>query len=172
MARRYKPYAAKKYKQGFRACIYSFRQNENYFLGRMKSTNYLFYQLAYSAAKKKKFDESVILNHRGYICEGSRSNIFWIKDDILFTPALECGCLDGITRKVIFDLARKYNFLIFEGNFTLQNLHKSDGAFLSNSLMGIMPLTCLERQPIAKGFVDKTTKFLMQKYNSLLRHEI
>lgn len=169
--KKYQPYPSIEYINGFRACISPFRQIENSFLARLKTTNYLFYQLAYAEAKKKKFDEAIILNNRGYIAEGSRSNIFLIKDNELFTPALESGCLNGVTRKVIFDLAEKYKIRISEGKFTLQDLCEADGAFLTNSLIGVMPLTWLEKHSIGKGRVDRITKFFMKKYNSLLKNE-
>lgn len=169
MTRKYQPYSLQKYKSGFRACICSFRQNENSFLARLKTTNYIFYQLAYKEAKKRIFDEAIILNNRGYITEGSRSNIFLVKGEALFTPALECGCLDGITRRVIFDLAKKYRIPVYTGNFTLQDLYEADEAFLTNSLMGVMPLASLERKPIGKDKCRKLTRFFIEKYTYLLR---
>jgi branched-subunit amino acid aminotransferase/4-amino-4-deoxychorismate lyase len=170
-ARKYKPYSYQKYRQGLRACICPFRQNEDSFFTRIKTTSYLLYRLAYLKAKDKGFDEAVILNNRGYIAEGSRSNIFLIKDNELFTPALECGCLAGTTRKAVFDLAKKYNIKIYEGNFTLQDLYRADGAFLTNSLMGIMPLASVEKHRLAKGVNSfKLTGFLIKKYNHLLKN--
>jgi len=170
-ATRYLPYSVKKYRQGFSAQISSFRQSENSHLAKLKTTNYLLYKLAFIEAKEKGFDEAIILNERGYIAEGSRSNIFLIKDNQIFTPALECGCLDGVTRKVVFDLGKKYNIKISEGNLTIQNLLEADAAFFTNSLMGIMPLVSLEKRNIRKHLSHKLTKFLMKQYNLLLQHE-
>lgn len=167
IVKKYKPYPSFKYKQGFRTCIAGLRQNENYLLARLKTTNHLFYQLAYLQAKRRGFEEAIILNNRGYICEGSRSNLFFVKDSGIFTPALECGCLDGITRKVVFDLTKKYSLKINEGNFTLPDLYSADEAFLTNSLMGIMPLAGIEKQPIPRG---RITQFLMREYSLLLKN--
>jgi len=168
IAKKYQPYSSRKYKKGFRACISPFRQNENSYLAQLKTTSYLLYRLAYAKAKEKGFDEAIILNHKGYIAEASRSNLFFIKDKELFTPSLECSCLDGITRRVIFDLAKKYNIKAYEGDFSIPDLYASDEAFLTNSLMGIMPLESIEKQSIGAG---KITKFFMKKYNLLLRNE-
>ena len=170
IVKKYRPYPTKKYKKGFRACISRLKQNENSFLAHLKTSSYLFYQLAYLEAKNKELDEAIILNNRGYITEGSRTNIFLIKDRELFTPALECGCLDGITRQVVWDLAKKYRIPVSTGNFTLSDLYAADEAFFTNSLIGIMPLTYLERNPITRGGIGKITKFFMQKYNLLLTH--
>lgn len=171
VARKYQPYTSRKYKQGFWACASQFKQNENYFLAQFKTTNYLLYQLAYLEAKDKGFDEAIMLNSRGYLCEASRSNLFFVKNKEIFTPDLECGCLAGITRKVIFDLAKKYHLGIYAGKFTLQDLYTADEAFLTNSLLGIMPLAGIERHRIAKGAVHfKLTRFLLRRYLDLLKN--
>jgi branched-subunit amino acid aminotransferase/4-amino-4-deoxychorismate lyase len=167
--RKYHPLAYKKYKTGFRVSISRFRQNEDSYLARLKTNNYLLYQLIYLEAKDKNFDEAVILNNRGYITEASRANLFFIKDKEIFTPSLECGCLRGITRKVIFDLAKRYNIKINEGRFTLKDLYGSDEAFLTNSLIGVMPFASLERKNIGKDKCQRLTKFFIAKYNSLLK---
>lgn len=168
--KKYKPYSFKKYKQGFRACVSKFRQNENSFFARIKTTSYILYRLAHLEAEKRGFDEAIILNNRGNITEASRSNIFLVKNKEVFTPRLECGCLNGITRRVIFDLAKKHNVKIYEGRFSLWDLYEADEAFLTNSLMGIMPLTRLEKNPIAEGRPGNLTKFFIKKYNSLLKN--
>jgi len=172
IAKKYQPYPSQKYKKGFRACISSLRQNEDSFLAQLKTTNYLLYRLAYAQAQEKSFDEAIILNHKGYIAEASRSNLFFIKDKELFTPSLECSCLNGITRGVIFDLAKKYNIKAYEGNFSIPDLYASDEAFLTNSLMGIMPLVSVEERRIGRGMSRyKLTRFFIEKYKSLLGNE-
>jgi branched-subunit amino acid aminotransferase/4-amino-4-deoxychorismate lyase len=171
IAKKYQPYSPGKYREGFSACICRFRQNENSFFTRIKSTNYLFFRLAYLEAKNKGFDEAVILNNRGYITEGSRSNIFFVKGKKLFTPSLECGGLEGITRRFILSLAKKYKIKIQEGNFTIPDLYAADEAFLTNSLMGVMPLVSLEKKRIGKGARNFVfTRFFGKKYNFYLKH--
>lgn len=167
--KKYRPYSKKKYRNGFYAMISRFRQNENSFFARMKTTNRLLYELSFNEAERKDYDEAIILNNRGLITEASRSNIFLIKNNEIFTPSLECGTLDGITRKVILDLAKIYNIKAYEGNFTLQNLYDADEAFLTNSLMGVMPLTSIEENSIGKGKCGELTKFFIEKYNYLLK---
>jgi branched-subunit amino acid aminotransferase/4-amino-4-deoxychorismate lyase len=170
IAKKYESYPSQKYKKGFYCQISQFRNNEGTFLIKIKSNNYLIYQLAYLEAKNKGFDEAILLNNRGFVAEASRSNIFLVKEARLFTPSLECGCLDGITRKVVFDLAKKYNLKIDEGNFTLQDLYNSDEIFLTNSLIGIMPAAAIEEYWARnKSSKDKLTPFLMKEYDRLLR---
>ena len=167
--KKYQPYPAQKYQRGFYASISSLRQNEGSLLARLKTTNRLLYQLSLKVAKDKGFDEAIILNQRGYIAEGSRSNLFFAKSKEIFTSALACGCLDGITRQVIFDLAGKYKIKINEGNFTLEDLKQADEAFFTNSLIGVMPLARIEKESIGKGRCVELTKFFTARYNSLLK---
>lgn len=172
IVKKYRPHSFQKYKTGFKACISQFSQNENHLLPHLKTTSFILYRLAYARAEESGFDEAIILNNRGYVSEGSRSNIFLVKDNTVFTPSLSSGCLAGITRKAIFDLAKIYNIKIYEGNFTLRDLHTAEEIFLTNSLMGVMPLTSLQKELIAKGSVGRVTKFFMKKYNLLLKNAI
>jgi branched-subunit amino acid aminotransferase/4-amino-4-deoxychorismate lyase len=167
MVKKYQPPSKQKYRKGFSAYISSFRQDENSFLARVKTISRLLYELAYQEAKARGFDEAIMFNQRGYICEGSRSNLFFVKNNELFTPALTCGCLAGITRHVIFDLAKKAHLKLYEGKFTPQEVSGAEEAFLTNSLIGVMPLTLINKQSIGTG---KITRFFLKEYNRLLKN--
>lgn len=169
-ARKYRPYPFKKYRTGFKACVSGFTQNEDHVFPHIKTTSFILYRLACMRAEESGFDEAIILNNRGYISEGSRSNIFLVKGNTVFSPSLSSGCLAGITRRAVFDLAKKYKIKIYEGNFTLQDLYEADEAFLTNSLMGVMPLAWVEKHRVAKGSLGQLTKFFMKKYNLLLNN--
>jgi branched-chain amino acid aminotransferase len=170
IVRKYKPYLPKKYKKGFHAAVSKFRQNDPFF-ARMKTTSRLFYELGFQEARNKGFDEAIILNNHACLCEATRSNIFFIKDNEIFTPDLECGCLGGVTRQVIFYLAKVYNIKMYEGNFTLEDIYGADEAFLTNSLMGVMPLRVIEKHHIGKSTRSfRLTRFFMRKYNDLLKN--
>jgi branched-subunit amino acid aminotransferase/4-amino-4-deoxychorismate lyase len=167
-AKKYLPYPARKYQAGFSTCVSSLRQNENSFLAQHKTTNYLFYRLAFVQAKKSNYDEALILNNRGHLTEGSRSNIFLVKEKEVFTPALECGCLNGITRRVIFALCAQAKIKIWEGKLCLADLLAADEAFLTNSLIGVMPLSSVEGKVIGKERCGRLSNLLQKKYRYLL----
>jgi branched-subunit amino acid aminotransferase/4-amino-4-deoxychorismate lyase len=171
IVRKYKPFAQSKYKQGFSCMVSGLRQNENSPLSKIKSTSYLFYQIAYLEAQAKGFDEAIILNSAGCICEASRANIFMAKNNKLFTPPLECGCLEGLTRRVILDLASKNKISAHEKSFGLQDLYEADEIFLTNSLMGVMPVKSVEHIRIGpKKIKGSLTAFFAKQYNLLLRN--
>lgn len=163
------PYSSRKYQTGIKVMVSGLRQNENSFLSNIKTTSRLLYELSYQEAKEKGFEESIILNSRGYLAEGSRSNVFLVQGNALFTPSLSCGCLAGITRKVIFDLAKKHGIKICEGNFTLGDAYQADEMFLTNSLAGAMPVASINNKIIGKGRCGRLTGFLIKKYRCLLK---
>ena len=169
VVRKYHPPSADTYRKGFGACIARVTQNENSMLPQIKSTSRILYQLGMQDARKRGLDEAIILNSRGYIAEGTRSNIFFVHGNNIFTPFLACRCLAGITRKAVFDLARKYHIVINEGNFTVQDLLHAEEAFLTNSMMGVMPLTSCEGKKIGQGTCGKITKVFIKQYNCLLK---
>ncbi len=168
LLKKYTPFQLAKYKKGFSAIVSRFLQDENSLLSQIKTTNRMIYEIALQEAKLAGCDEALFLNNKGFIAEASRSNVFLVKNQEIFTPSLQCGCLDGITRRVILDLAKKHHLKASEGNFTLQELYYADEAFLTNSLIGIMPLTCIEKHAIGKAGRGETTEFLIKKYDSLL----
>ncbi len=162
------PYLEKS-KNGFSACVVSIKKDNGSILSGIKSLNYLPFQLAYSEAKEKGFDEGLMLNKKGMLAEGSRSNIFVVKDSKLITPPLNSGCLPGITRKVVIDLVKKYNIKLIEDNISPIGLAGFDEAFLTNSLMGVMPLVMLGNKKVSHGKAGKLTRFIQQEYSLLPR---
>ena len=164
----YHPPSQKKYAAGFKAVVSPYHQTDPLLAG-LKTTSRFLYQLSLEYARKMNSDEAIILNPRGNITEGSKSNLFFVYKNEIFTPSLECGCLAGITRRAVFDLAKKNHLRTREGKFTLNDLYNAEEAFLTNSLMGIMPLTFIAKKRIGRGKCGKITKLFSKKYHSLLK---
>ena len=169
IVKKYQPHPVKIFRRGFSGRIGRWKIQQGHILSEVKSTQRLFYEVKFNAAKSRGFDEALIENSAGYLTEASRSNIFWVKDNTLFTPALACGCLPGITRGLVLDLARQKKIKAREGEFRAVDLYSADEAFLTNSLMGIMPLTKVNRCKIGNGKPGKITCQLIKKYNCLLK---
>lgn len=166
IARKYTPPAAQVYLRGFSVCVGELKKEGA--LSQLKTTNRMVHELNFQQALKKDFDEAVMLDSRGYISECTRSNIFFVKNNELFTPSLDCGCLEGVTRRIVFDLARSSKINLYEGRFTLADLRNADEAFLTNSLMGIMPLGSLGKLTIGVNKCRARTELLIKKYRCLL----
>lgn len=134
-----------------KACVSSFRRSSVSPLAGIKSMNYLENVLARRAAVASGFDEALFLNERGEIAEGSASNVFWVKGRVLYTPSLDCGVLPGITRAVLLDSASQLGLEAEEGRYFLRDLIGSEFAFLTNSLMGSLPVSHLDGSGFPAG---------------------
>lgn len=168
-ARSYDFFQKEDYQKGLRAIISkTFRQNEFSPLSRIKSANYLQMLLAYHEAKAKGYDEALLLNTQGFLSEASRANICFIKDNCLITPSLDCGCLPGITRDTVLSIAVREKLKIIETKITPEEFKKADEAFLTNSLIEVMPLVAVDDKPIHKGKPGKITELIVKRYRSLI----
>ena len=135
MTKRGNPYTEKAYQKGFVADISKVRRNETSPLVYHKTMNYGDCILEKRAAAKAGMNERIFLNTEGQICEGTVSNIFFVQNGHMFTPALSCGLLPGIMREYLLE---HYN--IEETEICPEQLEDYEECFVTNSLMGIMPV--------------------------------
>lgn len=127
-------YTSDRYKNGFSAEISSVIRNETSPLTYIKSLNYGDNIIEKRRASKKGYDEPVFVNTKGQLTEGATTNIFFIKDNKIFTPDLSCGMLNGTIRKYIMDTYDVNEKIIYP-----HEISTFDEMFFTNSLMGIMP---------------------------------
>jgi len=88
--------------------------------------------------------EGFFLTAHGYVAEGVTSNIFWAKNDILYTPSLETGILPGITRAWVIEQAELLGMEVQEGLFTKKDLEQGCECFITNSVQELVPIWRLE----------------------------
>jgi branched-chain amino acid aminotransferase len=104
----------------------------------LKSANYLPYVMAAIWAKENKLNDALIQNQHDRICDSTIANVFWVKDDKIFTPPLNEGCVAGVMRKEILELAtRNSDHLVQEHILTKETLLQADEVFLTNAIAGI-----------------------------------
>ncbi len=168
VAGHYKPYPKQVYEKGFRAVVSSIRRNSQSPLSRLKSANYLENLLAKQEARAAGVDEAICLNEKGLLAEASMSNIFLVNDGILRTPGEESGILPGITREVVLELASQLDINTFKQDIRLDELFQTQEAFLTNSLMEIMPLTEIDGKLVGSGKPESVTRRLMAEYKKLV----
>ena len=153
------------YERGMHATIADARRNETSPLSRVKcAAGLLDGVLARERAREAGFDEAIMLNSRGSVAEAAVSNVFVVRKGRLLTPTIESGALPGVTRAAVLELACEAGIEATETTVTLDGLRTSDEAFLTNSVMGVMPLTRLEGAPIGDGDVGQLTEQLSQRY--------
>jgi branched-subunit amino acid aminotransferase/4-amino-4-deoxychorismate lyase len=108
-----------------------------------KTGNMLPYILAGKYLKHSGMDDLVLLNHELFVTECVYTNLFWIKDNTVFTPSLNCGCIAGIMRKQIIAWFAQNNISFEEGQFLKVELLNADAVFTSN-VSGISAVKNLE----------------------------
>ncbi|UFJ43409.1 aminodeoxychorismate lyase [Brevibacillus humidisoli] len=107
--------------------------------------------------------EGLFLTTEGFVCEGIVSNIFWVKHNRLYTPALSTGILAGITRSFVIDLACEQGLEVREGEYVPEALRSADEAFLTNSIQEIVPVSHINQSPLTSTGGPITLK-LRQAY--------
>src|SRR5439155_8882723 len=112
-------------------------------LRRVKSLNFGLNFLAREAARTRGADEALLHNERGEVAEASAANVFILHQGVLRTPPETAGCLAGITRAAILEIAAARGMAAREEAFGVDGLLAADEAFLTSSGVGVRPLTAL-----------------------------
>ncbi len=105
--------------------------------------------------KPVEFYDYLLLNEQGYLTEGTFSNLFFAREGKLFTPALDCGVLSGITRELVIQAAHKEKIEVEEGWFNAYEIFSADEAFLSHTSASIVPISRIEKTPFPVGPIAK-----------------
>ncbi|MFQ6073215.1 MAG: branched-chain-amino-acid transaminase [Methanosarcinales archaeon] len=131
---------------------------------RAKTLNYLNNILAKIQANIAGCQEALMLNHLGYVCEGTGDNLFIVKKGDILTPPTESGALKGITRQFIFELSEKLNISCKEKNLTSIDVYTCDEAFMTGTLAEIVPVVEIDDRKIGNGKPGLITKKLMEEF--------
>lgn len=131
----------------------------------IKSNNYLTAILSSSGGFSGNGDEfdQVFVNKSGCLTEGSVSNVFMVKNGVIWTPHPSCGILLGITRGLVLHQAQENGFKIRESGITRHEFYNADEAFLTNTTCGVIPVVMCDRRIIGSGKPGKTTELICAK---------
>jgi branched-chain amino acid aminotransferase len=132
-------------------------------LSGLKTANALIYVMAGLAKQSMKLDECFLINEKGTICESISSNIFVVKNGTICTPPLSDGCLEGVMRKQIIEIAAQHKILAFENTVTVNTLMNGDEIFLTNSINGVKWVGQFKQ----KFYTNKLSQFFIEKLNEL-----
>jgi branched-chain amino acid aminotransferase len=143
-------------KESYQIDLYKdFFVNSGY-LSTIKSNNKLINTLASVYAQENDLDNCILLNERKGVVEVTNANIFILKDHVIKTPPLTEGCLKGILRgKVIEILSKKEEYQVEEVAITPFEIQKADEIFITNSIMGIQPVTKYRKKEFKTDFAKK-----------------
>ncbi len=121
---------------------------------------YMICSLSKHEAEKLGFDDALMLDYRGYVAEATGANIFFVKNNELFTPIADCF-LNGITRQTVIEIAKENEIRVHEEHFKLDFLKTCDEVFLTGTAVEITPVSCIKNF----NFKDrKLTKFLISEF--------
>jgi len=133
-------------------------------LSNLKNTNKLINVLGSIYAERIGVDNCLLLNDKGNPVEALNGNLFVVNDNIIKTPPLSDGCLDGITRKIIIDIVEKTTYQFEEASVSITDLRNADEIWVTNTIVGIQPVIQFDQRfyenKIAEQFID------------LLNHEV
>ena len=113
-------------------------------LAGVKATAYVERLMALDEARGRGFDEAVMLNERGEVVEATAANLFWTRGGELFTPSLATGCVSGVTRRFVVEVAARRRVRVTEGSFPLAAIAEADEVFVTNSGWGLVPVAELD----------------------------
>ena len=122
----------------------SIRRNQGSPASRLKTLAYLDNVLARREAAAAGADEAAMLNTMGEIACAAAANVFWVRGGRLFTPALDCGVLDGIARGQVLALAAAMGVETMEARAGTEALEAAEAVFLTNSLIGVRAVGRIE----------------------------
>ncbi|MFZ5905935.1 MAG: branched-chain-amino-acid transaminase [Nitrospirota bacterium] len=151
-------YPSEYYKKGIRIITSSSRRMSSDCLDpRIKSLNYLNNILAKLEARQAGCLEAVMMNREGFITECTADNLFLVKSRRILTPAACYGALEGITRKVVIDIATSLGIASEEAALTRYDLHTADECFITGTGAEIVPVTEVDGRVIGNGKPGEVT---------------
>lgn len=134
-------------------------------LSSIKTTNRLINVTGSIYASENGLNNCILINDSKNVVEALHGNIFMLKDNKLITPPVAEGCLNGVMRKQVLELAKKINSIeVVEEIISPFDLQKADELFVTNVIMGVQPITKYRK----KEFSSEISKTLVQKLNESL----
>ena len=150
--------------KGVNADLYTRIKKPLNVLSMVKSANAQLFVLAAKFAQEKSLDEAFIVNTNNELVESVSSNLFIIRNNQIFTPALSTGCLPGIMRMVIISMLAKKNIRVSETKISPSDLILADEIFLTNSIQGIQWVGGFQTKRFYKKYSEIITKELNKIY--------
>lgn len=158
-------YAKELYENGLKvASVPNRRSSPDVLNPQIKSLNYLNNILVKLSSVQSGADEALILNNQGFVTEGSADNIFIVKNDVIKTPPVYLGALEGITRNAIIEIIKEKGYSFEEVPFTLHDVYIADEVFLTGTAAEVIPVVIVDERSIGNGKPGIITSELLQAF--------
>jgi branched-chain amino acid aminotransferase len=130
------------------------------------SGQYLNSILAKNASVEAGYDEAILLDHRGMVCEGTGENIFVIRDGVILTPPHVASILDGVTRKSIIQIAEDLGYTVVERDIGRSELYLAEEVFLTGTAAELVPVREIDHA--ALGEPGEITRVIQARFEDAL----
>jgi branched-chain amino acid aminotransferase len=161
--------------RGLTVCVSSWRRtSDNAIPGRAKLTgDYINSALAKNEAKRHGYDEAIVLNDLGYVCEVSAANIFLLRGNVLVTPSVADGILEGYTRTAVMQLAlEELGISTEQRSVARTELYYADEIFLAGTGVQIAPVIGVDGRTVGTGEIGPVAGELQRLYFEAVRGRI
>ena len=170
-AMKLQPYPPEYYRNGVLVVLCPFRQNTTEPIYRHKTTNYFSRMLGLRLAHEKRAAEALWFTVDNRLAEGCISNVFLVKDSVLYTPPIETPVLAGVARKTVCQLALQKSIKLIEKDLSIDDLLAADEIFLTNVIMQIMPVSKVEKHTAGDGKPGPMTKKLQKYFDDFVKSQ-
>jgi branched-chain amino acid aminotransferase len=159
-------YDKRYYREGASLSVSSIKRSRSNPLYAHKMLNYFENVFAKQEAQERGFDEALFLTEDDMVLESSTANIFAVSGEKIMTPRADGSILEGVTRSRVISLCRDIACRVSETEIHLKELFEAEGVFLTNSIMGVMPVGSIEGRPIGKKVPCRITGKVMDLFAS------
>ena len=157
--------------RSLQVCVSSWRRADDTMAPpRAKITGlYVNSALAKSEAIQNGYDEAILLSHDGHVAEGSAENLFLVRRGVLYTPDPSQNVLEGVTRRLIMDVARdELGLKIVERSIDRGELYAAEEVFFTGTAVGIHYVSSIDRRPVGDGSIGPVAKRLANLYDRIV----
>jgi branched-chain amino acid aminotransferase len=161
-------------RNGIRAKVSSWRRisNDSLIPHAKASGQYLNSILAKIESHKAGYEEAILLDDHGFVCEGSGENIYAVRDGVIVTPPQTAGILDGINRKAIIQIARDLGFEVVERDLARAELYLAEEVFLTGTAAELGPVREVDDHAVGTGEPGEITRAVQKSFDDALHGRI
>ena len=168
---RFIPYPDEYYRKGVLVVLCPYRQNPNDPTCGHKVTSYLSRMTGLSFAHGKRAAEALWFTTDNRLAEACISNVFLVKDSVLYTPPISTPVLAGVARKSVCRIAVDNSIELIEKDLYIDDVLSADEIFLTNVIMQVMPVNSVEKHTVGDGKVGPTAKKLKNSFDEFVERQ-
>lgn len=157
-------------RNGVRAKVSSWRRmSQDALIPQAKASGqYLNSVLAKIESHKAGYDEAILLDEGGYVCEGTGENLFVVRGGVIYTPPLSTSQLEGITRASVIEIARDLGYEVVERNISRAELYLAEELFCTGTAAELTPIREVDDHPIGEGKPGPITRAVQDAFEDAL----